>query len=180
MARLKAEQWEQARAEYEVRGVSLGDIARSLKVATSSVSRRAKAEGWTQGRMQGLVGRKVAAIKELSEVETQTQELPLRFQYTMESVVRERLQAEGMLASLDVALAEKAIALAQKATSAGEIETLSRARRNLAPQTASDRGTTVNVNQQQAQTPVHLLPPASPEPQTALRRALRGDFERDE
>ena len=73
MARLKAEQWEQARAEYEVRGVSLGDIARSLKVATSSVSRRAKAEGWTQGRMQGLVGRKVAAIKELSEVETQTQ-----------------------------------------------------------------------------------------------------------
>ena len=37
MARLKAEQWEQARAEYEVRGVSLGDIARSLKVATSSV-----------------------------------------------------------------------------------------------------------------------------------------------
>ena len=49
MARLKAEQWEQARAEYEVRGVSLGDIARSLKVATSSVSRRAKAEGWTQG-----------------------------------------------------------------------------------------------------------------------------------
>lgn len=179
MARLKAEQWEQARAEYEVRGVSLGDIARSLKVATSSVSRRAKAEGWTQGRMQGLVGRKVAAIKELSEVETQTQELPLRLQYTMDSVVRERLQAEGLLASLDVALAGKAIALAQKATSAGEIETLSRARRNLAPQT-SDRGTTVNVNQQQAQVPVHVLPPATPEPQTALRRALRGDFERDE
>ena len=179
MARRKAEQWEQARAEYEVRGVSLGDIARSLKVATSSVSRRAKAEGWTQGRMQGLVGRKVAAIKELSEVETQTQELPLRLQYTMDSVVRERLQAEGLLASLDVALAGKAIALAQKATSAGEIETLSRARRNLAPQTF-DRGTTVNVNQQQAQVPVHVLPPAPPEPQTALRRALRGDFERDE
>ena len=28
MARLTSEQWEQARAEYEVRGVSLGEVAR--------------------------------------------------------------------------------------------------------------------------------------------------------
>ena len=51
MARLTPEQWERARAEYEVRGVSLGDVAKRFGVATSSVSRRARAEGWMQGKM---------------------------------------------------------------------------------------------------------------------------------
>lgn len=45
MARLTDRQWEQARAEYEVRGISLGEVAKSFGVATSSVSRKAKAEG---------------------------------------------------------------------------------------------------------------------------------------
>ena len=94
MARLTADQWEQARAEYEVRGVSLGDVAKRFGVATSSVSRRARAEGWIQGKMQELAERKVAAVKELAAVETQTQDLPLRFQHTLQSVVQERLQAE--------------------------------------------------------------------------------------
>ena len=88
----------------------------------------------------------------MAEVETQTQDLPLRFQHTLQSVVQERLQAEGMLASLDVALAAKAITLASQATSAADIETLSRARKNLAPaQQAPAQQTNVTVNQQQAQ-----------------------------
>ena len=95
MARLDSERWERARADYEVRGLSLGDIARKYAVATSSVSRRARAEGWTQGKMQGLVDRKVAAVKEMEAVETQTQELPLRYQLTLQEVVRERLETEG-------------------------------------------------------------------------------------
>lgn len=41
MGRLTQEQWEQARAEYEVRGISLGEIAKAFGVATSSVSRKA-------------------------------------------------------------------------------------------------------------------------------------------
>lgn len=159
MARLTADQWEQARAEYEVRGVSLGDVAKSFGVATSSVSRRARAEGWTQGKMQELAARKVAAVKELAAVETQTQDLPLRYRHTLQSVVQERLQAEGLLASLDVALATKAIALANQATKADELETLSRARKNLAPtQQTPALQTTVNV-QQQAQAGIMMSSP---------------------
>ena len=170
MARLKSEQWEQARAEYEVRGVSLGEVAARFGVATSSVSRKAKAEGWTQGKMQGLAERKVAAVKELAEVETQTQNLPLRFQHTLDSVVKERLQADGLLASLDVALATRAIAMANRATSAEELETLSRARKNLAPpQERGGQTTTVTVNQQQAaQADVRL-----PSPRDALAEVVR-------
>ena len=94
----------------------------------------------------------------MAEVETQTQDLPLRFQHTLQSVVKERLQAEGMLASLDVALATKAIALANQATKADELETLSRARKNLAPQQSPASQTTVNV-QQQAQAGISVQSP---------------------
>lgn len=184
MARLTADQWEQARAEYEVRGVSLGDLAKRYCVATSSVSRKAKAEGWVQGKMQDLADRKVAAVKALAEVETQTQDLPLRLQYTLQSVVRERLQAEGMLASLDVALASKAITLAHQATSAADIETLSRARKNLAPaQQAPAQQTTVTVNQQAqagASAEAVSIPPAPPTPDGAVRAVLRGALDGDD
>lgn len=182
MARLTVEQWEQARADYEVRGVSLGDVAKRFGVATSSVSRRAKAEGWIQGKMQELAERKVAAVKELAAVETQTQDLPLRFQHTLQSVVQERLQAEGMLASLDVALATKAIALANQATSAEDIETLSRARKNLAPaQQAPTQQTTVTVNQQaQAESAAVSVPPTPPTPDDAIRAVLRGALDGDD
>ena len=81
--RLTNDQWKQARSMYEVRGVSLGEIAKSFGVATSSVSRRARAEGWTQGKMQDLVERKVAAAKEIHAVETQMQDLPLHFRMTI-------------------------------------------------------------------------------------------------
>lgn len=167
-----------------MRGLSLGDVAKRFDVATSSVSRRARTEGWTQGRLQDLAERKVAAVKEMAEVETQTQDLSLRFRHTLQSVVQERLQAEGLLASLDVALAAKAITLAGLATSPEEIEVLSRARKNLAPaQQAPAQQTTVTVNQQaQAGAAAEAVstPPAPPTPEGAVRAVLRGALEGDD
>ena len=180
MARLKAEQWEQARAEYEVRGVSFGEIAKQFGVSDVAVGKRARKDGWVQGKSSDIVDKKICAIKMLHDAEVQSSDLSQTFRTTIDDVVRERLEADILFAQLDKALMLKAHAILAKVEKPEEWETMTRGRRNLAPQTASDRGTTVNVNQQQAQTPVHLLPPASPEPQTALRRALRGDFERDE
>ena len=174
MARLTAEQWEQARAEYEVRGISLGEVSKRFGVATSTVSRRAKTGGWTQGQMQDLAKKKVSAIKALAAVETQTQELSLRFQYTIETVVQEQLHAEGVLASLDVALAAKAIELTRMADTPEAWEVLTRGRRNLAPrpqpQQTGPAPTTVNVLQQQAA----MLTPSAEMPET-LRAVLRGE-----
>lgn len=152
MGRLSGEQWEKARAEYEVRGISLGEMAREFGIATSSVSRKARSEHWAQGQMQDLANRKVAAIKEIVDVETQTQDLPLHFQYTLEDVIREKLRAEGALATFGHVLASKAAELAKKATNPEDVETLSRVHKNLAPPAPKEAAsTTVNVNQQQAQ-----------------------------
>lgn len=187
MGRLTAAQWEQARADYEVRGISLGDVARTFGVATSSVSRKAKAEGWIQGRLQEVVDKKVAAVKEIAQIETQTQDLPLRMRHTIQSVVEERLQAEGMIAGWDVALAVKGIELARTATSAQELETLARARRHLDPHprgaAPAMQSTAVIVNQQTQATAgaaVAITEPPTPKADDAVRAALRGDMAGDE
>jgi hypothetical protein len=45
MPRLTAKQWEQARAEYEVRGIGLRETSRAFGVSVAAVSKKAKAEG---------------------------------------------------------------------------------------------------------------------------------------
>ena len=177
MARLSAEQWEQARAEYEVRGVSLGEVAKAFGVATSSVSRRARAEGWTQGKMQDLVERKVAAAKEMQAVETQMQELPLRFQLTLQEVVQERLRTEGAALNFARAVAMKGTAMTRAAESPAELELLSRAARNVMPQVDKGQHTTVNVQQHAQAAP---LPPAPPAADTVVRAVLAGTLDGDE
>ena len=181
MARLSAEQWEQARAEYEVRGVSLGEVAKAFGVATSSVSRRARAEGWTQGKMQDLVERKVAAAKEMQAVETQMQELPLRFQLTLQEVVQERLRTEGAALHFARAVAMKGTAMTRAAESPAELELLSRAARNVMPQVDKGQHTTVNVQQHaQAQAAATPQPPAPPAADTVVRAVLAGTLDGDE
>lgn len=172
MARLTGEQWEQAKAEYEVRGVSFGDISKRFGVNVSSVSRRAKAEGWTQGKMQGLAERKVNVLKELAQVETQTQDLPLRFQVTLDDVVKERLEADRLLVRFDKSLLLKAQGILEGVKTPEEWETMTRGRRNLAP--LQERGTTVNVSQQASAQATSV-----PAPDSALRDALRGSYEAD-
>jgi transposase-like protein len=151
MPRLTPEQWEKARAEYEVRGVSLNAVARQFGVNFAAVSRRAKHEGWAQGKSHNIVEKKIAAIKALTEADAESHTLPMTFQHTIETVVKERLQAEGLLASLDVALAVRGLEILRKADSPDQWETMTRGRRNLAPPKTEPQQTTVNVNQQQAQ-----------------------------
>lgn len=146
MARLTSEQWERARADYEVRGVSLGEVARRFGVSQQAVSKRARKEGWKQGKSCGVVEKKVSAIKALYEAEQESCELPTTFRATIDDVVRERLEADHLFAQLDKALLLKAQAILANVDRPEEWETMTRGRRNLAP--PQERGTTVNVSQQ--------------------------------
>lgn len=146
MGRLTSDQWEQVKADYEVRGTSLKELAKRYGVDRAAISRKAKKEGWIQGKSHTLVERKVTAIKEIAQINSESHTLPVTFQHTIDSVVKERLQADGLMASLDVAICAKAIELARAASSPEELESLSRTRKNLAPQIPKE-GTTVNVQQ---------------------------------
>lgn len=95
----------------------------------------------------GVVEKKVSAIKALYEVEQESCDLPTTFSCsTIDDVVRERLEADHLFAQFDKALILKAHAVLSKVELPEEWETMTRGRRNLAPQ--QERGTTVNVSQQ--------------------------------
>jgi transposase-like protein len=179
MPRLTAEQWERARAEYEVRGVSLKSIAKKYGITLPAVSARAKAQGWTQGKTKPLADRKVAAIKELIAVEEETKPLPLVQKYTLDTVVREQLEESAAVAALGRAIANKGLEILKKVESPLEWETMTRGKRNLAPPPAPAKGgdTTVNV-QATAQSQAAALPPPQemPEVVDTLRKALSGGF----
>lgn len=148
MARVTPEQWEKARAAYEVRGVSLTDIARDVGVDRAAVSRRAKREGWEQGKNAALVERKTAAIREIASVDGESRDLPPVARMTLEEAVRERIAAEGLLARLDATLAHRGALMALEAATPAELELLSRVSRNIRPQDRTSQ-TTVNVSQRQ-------------------------------
>ena len=73
MARLSAEQWAMARADFEIRGLSVTEIARQYGCAKSAVSMRAKADGWQAGKTEQAVTDKVNAIMQLARVEQETE-----------------------------------------------------------------------------------------------------------
>lgn len=73
MARLSAEQWTMARADYEIRGLSVTEVAKKYGCAKSAVSMRAKSEGWQAGKTEQAVTDKVNAIMQLARVEQETE-----------------------------------------------------------------------------------------------------------
>lgn len=151
MGRLTLEQWEQARAEYEVRGISLREVAKIFGVSDMAVRKKANKEGWEQGKSSHMVEKKVAIIKAAAEFEKESSQLPRTLQHTIDTVANEKLEEAGYTASFGKAIARRGIELAAKAK-ADELETLSRAHKNISPQVAKEpSSTTVNVNQQQAQ-----------------------------
>lgn len=150
MPRLTADQWELAKADYEIRGMGIRDIAKRYGVAPSAVSKRAKADGWIHGKSEQLVERKTAAIREIAKVNIESEQFSQPYLFTFESVVNERLQAEGIRARFDVALAQKGLLMLQSAATPDDLETLSRVSRNIRPQERAPQ-TTVNVAQAQTQ-----------------------------
>ena len=73
MGRLTQEQWERARADYEVKGESMSAISREFGIDIAAISRKAKKEAWSQGKSQALVEKKINSIKQLAEIESESQ-----------------------------------------------------------------------------------------------------------
>lgn len=74
MARLTQEQWMAARADYEIAGMGVSEIAKKYGCAKSAVSMRAKAEAWKLNKTEQAVKEKSIAIIKLAEIEQQTEQ----------------------------------------------------------------------------------------------------------
>ena len=74
MARLTPEQWLAARADFEIAGLSVSEIARKYNVAKSSVSDKAKTQGWESNKTERSVSEKSNAIIALAKVNQETEQ----------------------------------------------------------------------------------------------------------
>ncbi|MDO4642514.1 MAG: hypothetical protein Q4A74_01585 [Cardiobacteriaceae bacterium] len=77
MARLSAEQWIAARADYEIRGLSQAEIMRKYGVTRGAVSQRVAAENWQAGKTKRLQEKKASAIIALAETEQEAKQTKL-------------------------------------------------------------------------------------------------------
>lgn len=145
MPRLNQKLWEKARADHEVIGMGLAAIAKKYGVTTAAAMKKARADGWEKAKSKALVDKKVLAIQQLAEVDIESSKLSLTSQFTFDAVVRERLQAEGLLANLDVVLASKGVQLAKAVASPEEWETMTRGRRNLSPKITPENSNQVFI-----------------------------------
>ena len=161
MPRLSNELWEKAKADYEIRGMGVRDIARQYGVSPSAVSLRVKTHNWKQSKTEHLISRKVNAIKEINDVTEQTaqQKLTLIERYAFDKEVDERLQLDGMRRSFHAKLYAKGELLLSKVDNVNDWKLLASGAKDLAPQVAAQ----TNVSIQQAQTQGQQLQQKTPE-----------------
>lgn len=143
MPRLTTAQWETARADYEIRGDSLSEIGRRYGVSQRAVAKQAKFGSWVRGRSSEIAEMKASAVIEYAKAEKQSSDLPNFLRQEIDDLVTERLQQEGVLASLSNAIARKARIMANNAETLDEIEQLSRVKKNLTPPSAAQTQVTV-------------------------------------
>ena len=75
MAKLTPKQWELAKQDYEIHGLSYSELVEKYGMSKGSISKRAKDECWQQGKNEHLIQKKVSVIKALQETEQETERL---------------------------------------------------------------------------------------------------------
>jgi len=146
MPRLTKEQWEAARADFEIRGMGIREIARRFDLSPGAVSEKAKTEHWEQKKTEQLVEEKVSAIKAIAEVQRKTEHLEKVEKKAFEKEVNERLREEGLRSNFHCELYEKGRKILKNVETPSDWKTMTSGAKDLNPQ--KDTGTTVNVGQQ--------------------------------
>ena len=95
MAKLTPKQWELAKQDYEIHGLSYSELVEKHGMSKGSISKRAKDENWQQGKNEHLIQKKVSVIKELQETEQQIEQLEPVVQKSIEQEVALRLAREN-------------------------------------------------------------------------------------
>lgn len=107
MARLTPEQWQAARADYEIRGMSQREIAEKYGISAGAVGQKASKEQWKlSSETKQLVTEKANAVITLANINAQTkQKLSAVETKTFDSVVADeiafRLQSDERMQAVE-------------------------------------------------------------------------------
>lgn len=92
MARLTPEQWEQAKADYEIAGLSQKEIADKYCLSKGTVSEKVKKEKWIPNKTELIKKRKANAIIELAKTEQETELLNRTEQAVLDLTIASELE----------------------------------------------------------------------------------------
>ena len=121
MAKLTPKQWELARQDYEVHGLSYSELVEKYGMSKGSISKRAKDECWQQGKNEQLIQKKVSVLKELQETEQQIERLEPIVQKSIEQEVSLRLARENLFIDSALRNQKKANEMLEMAAELSEI-----------------------------------------------------------
>ncbi|MBS9781945.1 MAG: hypothetical protein KGV56_05555 [Gammaproteobacteria bacterium] len=92
MARLTAEQWEQAKADYEIAGLTQKEIAEKYGLSKGTVSDKVRKESWKPNKTELIKERKTNAIIELAKTEHETELLNRTEQAVLDITVADEIK----------------------------------------------------------------------------------------
>jgi hypothetical protein len=121
MAKLTPKQWELAKQDYEIHGLSYSELVEKYGMSKGSISKRAKDENWQQGKNEHLIQKKVSVIKELQETEQQIERLEPVVQKSIEHEVSIRLAREKLFTDSALRNQKKANEMLEMAAELSEI-----------------------------------------------------------
>lgn len=123
MARLTTEQWQQAKADYEIHGLKAIDIADKYQVSRGRLSQVIKQEQWEQDKTKQTKQNKANAIIELAKIETETkQQLNTFEQANLDLAVSDEIAFRTQNDADMQLVRDKAIQLLDSVDSAGGVK----------------------------------------------------------
>lgn len=160
MAKLTPQQWELARADYEVKGLSIREIAKHYDVNASTVSRQAKKDDWKQSKTQHLVDKKVNAIMQLHQTQQQMQQLNAIEQQAIDNEVALRLARENLFVDSALRNQKRANELLEMADDLAQLNQHSQiTARNKETVLGKNPETAIQINNQNSTPPIFQLNP---------------------
>ncbi len=114
--------WRAVRADFEAHQQSLSELARRYNINKSSISRRARKEGWNAEHAQRIIEKSVNVIKDLSEVRAQAQGLDATLKAAVAEEVDQRLHIDGIFVNSLTMNQKLANQLLQAKVEAGELD----------------------------------------------------------
>lgn len=100
MARLTDEQWENVRADFEVRNLPNTELALKHGVTETAIRKRAKRDGWIKGVSSSLVTDKVNIINDVMELSSKSSNLSSNHLAVIDDEVSFRLQNDKDLQAI--------------------------------------------------------------------------------
>lgn len=100
MARPSSEQWAEVKAAYEIKNISIRELAASFGLSDTAVRKKANAEGWIKGGSSHLVDANIKVINDIKEISSQSSQLSSQHLGVISDEVAFKLQSDADLQAI--------------------------------------------------------------------------------